>query len=92
MELIDLVLSFPFALFVVSAVINRYRRASVSLFAVLTWLLSIRLGTPGLISHPILLWFSASVTVLVSCVYLRKDQWASKPATSYAEEPIALAR
>jgi hypothetical protein len=67
--LIDLVLSFPFVVFVVSAVSGKFRRSVIALLAVLCWLFSIRLATGTLLANPGLLWSAAALTVALSCAY-----------------------
>ena len=71
--LIDLVLSFPFAVFVVSSATAQYCRAGVSMLCVLLWLTSIRLSIHTLLDHSLWLWSAAALTVAVSCVYLKMD-------------------
>jgi len=68
--LIDLVLSFPFALFVVSSTTGRYRRAAAAMACVLLWLNAIRVAIDTLVNHPVWLWVAAAVTIAGSSVYL----------------------
>jgi hypothetical protein len=83
--LIDLVLSFPFALFAISVVSGQYRRAGISLLVVVTWLMSIRLAIHSLLTHPVLLWAAAAVTIGASCAYL------SRPPQTAVEAKQAVA-
>jgi PAP2 superfamily len=82
--LIDLVMSFPFTLFIVSAVTHHFRRAAISILVVISWLLSIRLAIQHLVAHPILLWTAAATTVGASLAYLSGSEHstgAEKAAT-----------
>jgi PAP2 superfamily len=64
--MIDLVMSFPFALFVISAVIKQYARALVSFGVLILWLVAIRLEIGHLIAHPVILWTTALATSVAS--------------------------
>lgn len=68
--LIDLVLSFPYTLFLVALPMRFYRRAAISLLVVIAWLVAIKIATPHLIAYPVLLWSAAAITVVCSYLYL----------------------
>jgi hypothetical protein len=85
--LIDLIVAFPFALFVVSAVRLHWHMAVAAFATVLCWVLSIRWIPGRLIAHPILLWTLAATTVAFSFVLLL--QWQDD--SSGEEAPLRYA-
>lgn len=87
--LIDLIVAFPFALLVVSAVRLHWHMAVAAFATVLCWMLSIRWIPGRLIAHPILLWTLAATTVAFSFVLLlqRQDDSSGEAAPLRYAEP-----
>ena len=61
---IDLVVAVPYAYFVICAAERKVAPALGNLVLVLGWLISIRLATPAIVSHPLLLMVASGLTVL----------------------------
>jgi hypothetical protein len=71
---IDLVVAVPYAYWVICLAEGRMKAAAANLAIALAWLVSIRYGTPAIVSAPVLLKIAAIVTMMAGWI---TGRWGS---------------